>query len=74
MSTKNELRYGIVKWFNGKKGYGFITEEGMRGDAIVHHTNINMDGFRMLHEGQRVRYRRVRGERGMEAHDVQVVR
>ena len=44
---------GIVKWFDDKKGYGFITVEGGK-DAFVHHSNIEGSGFKTLAEGQRV--------------------
>ena len=64
---------GTVKWFNDAKGYGFITPDGGE-DVFVHHTSIQMDGFRTLKEGERVEYllptrvpAEVRGERGSVA-------
>jgi CspA family cold shock protein len=44
---------GTVKWFNDAKGYGFISQEGGE-DVFVHHTAIQMEGFRTLKEGDRV--------------------
>lgn len=44
---------GIVKWFDEKKGYGFITVDGGK-DAFVHHSNIEGTGFKTLVEGQKV--------------------
>lgn len=49
------MKTGKVKWFDAKKGYGFITgEDGM--DVFVHQTGIVMEGFRVLYEGQTVIY------------------
>jgi cold shock protein len=61
---------GTVKWFNDDKGYGFITPEGGGKDLFVHHSNINMDGFKTLKEGQRVRYETAQGKKGPEAANV----
>ena len=47
-------KVGQVKWFNERKGYGFITSDG--GDVFVHHTRIAMLGFRTLRDGERVTY------------------
>ena len=56
---------GTVKWFNDAKGFGFITQDGGGEDVFVHHTAINMDGFRTLAEGQKVQFDVVQ-ERGKE--------
>ncbi len=60
---------GIVKWFNDKKGFGFIEqEEG--GDLFVHHSAINMPGFKTLSEGDRVTFEVEETDRGPAAKNV----
>jgi CspA family cold shock protein len=61
---------GKVKWFNDKKGYGFIEREGDGGDIFVHHSSIKMEGFRTLAEGQKVTFDVVEGPKGMQATNV----
>lgn len=60
---------GTVKWFNEKKGYGFIAQEDGR-DVFVHYTSINMTGFKKLMEGERVRYDLEENDRGLVAKNV----
>jgi CspA family cold shock protein len=63
------LPEGTVKWFNDRKGYGFIQkDEG--GDLFVHHSAISMEGFRTLAEGERVSFEIEDGERGPAAKNV----
>jgi CspA family cold shock protein len=57
---------GKVKWFNDKKGYGFI-EAADQGDVFVHHTAIVAEGFRSLAEGDRVNFEVERGPKGPQA-------
>lgn len=60
---------GIVKWFNNKKGFGFIElEEGK--DIFVHHTSINMKGYKTLNEGERVHFDIEETNRGPAAKNV----
>jgi CspA family cold shock protein len=60
---------GKVKWFNGSKGYGFITpEEGS--DVFVHFSAIQGDGFKSLDEGQEVEFEIVNGPKGQQAANV----
>ena len=60
---------GKVKWFNEKKGYGFIeTDEGS--DVFVHYSAITGDGFRTLAEGQRVEFDVEEGQKGLQAKNV----
>ncbi|GAB4323372.1 MAG: cold-shock protein [Candidatus Sumerlaeia bacterium] len=61
---------GTVKWFNEKKGYGFITPDDGGKDLFVHYTAIEAVGFRTLREGQRVDYEAVEGEKGPQARNV----
>ena len=63
---------GIVKWFDEKKGYGFITVEGGK-DAFVHHSNIEGTGFKTLAEGQKVTCVVTQGTKGPQAEQVRVV-
>ncbi len=60
---------GTVKWFNQKKGYGFISTPDGR-DVFVHYSNISGDGFKTLDEGQQVSFEIVEGEKGLRAENV----
>lgn len=62
---------GNVKWFNGAKGYGFITDENGK-DVFVHYTGINGDGFRTLEDGAEVTFDIVDGDKGPQAVNVTV--
>ncbi|MHC4187115.1 MAG: cold-shock protein [Planctomycetota bacterium] len=55
---------GIVKWFNDKKGFGFITPEDGGDDLFVHHSEVKMEGFVRLQEGQKVDYEVGQGRKG----------
>jgi CspA family cold shock protein len=61
---------GMVKWFNGEKGYGFITPDDGSEDLFVHYSAISGSGFRSLDEGEKVTYEAARGRKGMEAKNV----
>ena len=60
---------GTVKWFNEKKGFGFIQQDG-GGDVFVHHSAITMSGFRTLAEGDRVSFEVEQGQKGPSAKNV----
>ncbi len=63
---------GTVKWFNGEKGYGFITpEEGP--DLFVHYSEIQSSGFRSLDEGAKVEFEITEGKKGKQASAVTLV-
>ncbi len=64
-----EKETGKVKWFNNAKGYGFI-ERNSGGDVFVHHTAIQMDGFRTLAEGEPVSFSVTEGPKGLQAENV----
>jgi CspA family cold shock protein len=61
---------GTVKWFKDEKGFGFITRDDGEKDVFVHHSAIQMDGFKSLHEGQKVEFEVVQGEKGPAAENV----
>ncbi|MBM4102935.1 MAG: cold-shock protein [Planctomycetes bacterium] len=58
---------GTVKWFNEKKGFGFITPDDGGEDLFVHYSNLATEGFRTLSDGQKVEYEAAKGRKGMEA-------
>jgi cold shock protein len=60
---------GTVKWFNEKKGFGFITEDGGN-DVFVHYSAIKGDGFKTLVEGDKVSFEVVNGPKGPQASNV----
>lgn len=55
---------GTVKWFNSEKGYGFITPEDSSKDLFVHHSEIQVDGYASLDEGEQVEYEVGQGQKG----------
>ena len=57
---------GTVKWFNDKKGFGFLSREG-GDDVFLHHTSIQGDGFKTLSEGQQVEFEVQDGPKGPQA-------
>lgn len=66
------MAQGTVKWFNAEKGYGFIAvDEGP--DVYVHYSQIQMDGFRALEDGQRVEFEISQGQKGPQADSVRPV-
>ena len=63
------METGIVKWFNGSKGFGFISrEEGE--DVFVHYRSIEGEGFKTLEEGDKVQFEVVEGPKGLQAANV----
>jgi cold shock protein len=66
------LNTGKVKWFNTAKGFGFIEREG-ESDVFVHYSQIKMDGFKDLREGQLVSFELVDTSKGLQASNVQAV-
>ncbi len=66
------MSVGTVKWFSNKKGYGFIVPDEGGEDLFIHHSNIEMEGYRNLEEGQRVEFEAAEGQKGPEATKVRV--
>ena len=64
---------GTVKWFDAKKGFGFIVPERGGSDVFVHQSEIQVGGYRRLSEGQRVEFEVTKGQRGMQASTVKLV-
>ena len=64
---------GTVKWFNGDKGYGFITPEDGGKDLFVHFSAIQSQGYKSLDEGAKVEYEPQQGEKGPQAANVTVI-
>jgi CspA family cold shock protein len=63
---------GVVKWFNGEKGYGFIVPDDGTADLFVHHSEIQVSGYRSLDEGQRVEFETQPGQKGPQAVQVRL--
>ena len=63
---------GKVKWFNDKKGFGFITPDGGGKDLFVHHSEIKAEGFRSLQEGQAVEFEVIQDTKGPKATKVTI--
>ena len=68
----DERERGVVKWFNDKKGYGFISRESGK-DIFVHHSSIVSDGFRSLKDGDPVEFSVKQDDKGLAAVDVRKV-
>lgn len=64
---------GTVKWFNAEKGFGFITTENGT-DVFAHFSQINVDGFKTLEEGQRVTFDVTEGQKGPQAENIEIAR
>ena len=63
------MNTGTVKWFNAKKGFGFISDEEGK-DVFVHFSALQMDGFKVLEEGDEVEFEVIDGEKGPQAANV----
>ncbi len=69
---ENGRETGVVKWFNDKKGYGFISRDS-GDDVFVHHSSIVAEGFRSLAEGDRVEFSITQENKGQAAVDVRKI-
>lgn len=64
---------GKVKWFNAKKGYGFITREDDGTDIFVHFSAIQSEGYKKLRQDQEVEFDTEQGDHGPQAKDVKIL-
>ena len=62
-----DMTQGTVKWFNGEKGYGFISPDDGSADVFVHYSAIQSDGFKKLDEGDKVEFEVEEGPKGLQA-------
>ena len=67
------MAQGTVKWFNADKGFGFIAPDDGSADVFVHHSSIEMDGYRTLQDNQRVEYTAGQGTKGPQAEQVRPI-
>ena len=70
--AQSRVETGTVKWFNVKKGYGFITRD-QGDDVFVHYRNIDVDGRKQITEGQRVSFVVVASDKGPQAEEVRAL-
>lgn len=66
------MEQGTVKWFNDAKGYGFVSRTSGE-DVFVHFSAIQSSGFKSLQEGQAVQFDVVKGPKGLQAENVQLL-
>ena len=67
------MAQGTVKWFNGEKGFGFISQADGGSDVFVHYTAIVADGYRTLDENQQVEFDITQGQKGLQAENVRAI-
>jgi CspA family cold shock protein len=70
IEAQEYMLQGKVKWFNGEKGFGFIEQDGGGDDVFVHYSEIQVNGFKSLDEGQRVEFEIGQGQKGPQAQRV----
>ena len=69
----SERHSGVVKWFDNRKGYGFIQSDNVEEDVFVHFREIRGEGFKTLFEGQRVEFGLIERDKGFAAEDVATI-
>ncbi|MFW6188897.1 MAG: cold-shock protein [Planctomycetota bacterium] len=64
---------GTVKWFDNRKGYGFIQSEEHAEDIFVHYSAVEMEGFKTLEEGEKVAFEVLKSDKGYRAQNVRKI-
>ncbi len=64
------MAQGVIKWFDNKKGFGFIAQDGGGQDVFVHFSAVSGDGFKTLEEGDRVEFEVAKSDKGLKAANV----
>ena len=64
---------GVVKWFNGEKGFGFITPDDGGADVFAHFSAIATSGYRSLDENQKVEFDITQGQKGLQAENIRPI-
>ena len=72
--SEKQVFTGVTAWFDPKRGFGFITKDDGSGDIFVHFSNIEVEGFRTLKQGQVVSFTVGANQRGPQAENVKVLR
>ena len=72
-SKGKHMATGIVKWFNGDKGYGFITPDDGGADVFAHFSAIQTSGYRTLEENQKVEFDVTEGQKGPQAENIRTI-
>jgi CspA family cold shock protein len=67
------MSQGTVKWFNGEKGFGFISQDDGQPDVFVHFSAIESSGYKTLEENAKVEYEVTQGPKGLQAANVRVI-